>query len=190
MSGLQPPSVPVFIAGTPGAQMPATMNSLVRDPLTFLLKPPVVRLRRTGALTVAESTHQFVAFDTADEDTYSGWSNSDPTKYTVQAPGWYQVTVTTSLSGTGAAGLVMVADLAVNGASHTGVGANGWEGPVSYVPTGASTQPKIVNGLYEVYCNLGDIVQLDLWYSSESAITAVDTTAGFECSLRAVWSGV
>lgn len=188
---LQPPPIPVFIAGTPGAQMPGTMNSLVRDPLTFLLAPPVVRLRRTGALTVAENTHQFIAFDTADEDTYSGWSGGSPTRYTVQAAGWYEVTVTASLSGTGASGMLLAASLAVNGNSHTGVSSGGgWEGATAYTSTGASTQPKVVNSRHEVYANVSDYMQLDLWYSTESAITAVDTTAGLECSLRAVWTGV
>lgn len=190
MTGLQPPAIPTFIAD-PSADAVAVMNSLVRDPFTFLLVKPVVRLRRTGALTVAENTHQFVAFDTADEDTYSGWSGGSPTRYTVQAPGWYQVAVTVSISGTGASGMLLAPSLAVNGASHTGVtSGGGWEGGTAYVATGASTQPKIVNSFHEVYCNLSDYMQLDLWYSTESAITAVDTTAGVECSLRAVWSGV
>jgi hypothetical protein len=191
MSVLQPPAVPLFVAGTTGPNMPATLNSLVRDPLTFLLAPPRARLRRAGALAVAEGVHQWIPWDTADEDPAGGWTIADPTKYTAQAPGWYTAATTISISGTGAAGLVLTPSIAVNGASNTGVsGGAGQRGVDIYPPTGVATQPKVSNTLYEVYANLGDIIQLDLVYSVESAIVAVDTTAGLQCALELVWAGL
>ena len=264
---LQPPAVPVFTPGTPAAQMAALFNAGIRDPLTFLLNPPIARLRRTGALNITEGRHQLVPFDIADEDTYSGWTSpvavggggsttlngativgattavltsatnfgngdivkidtganaeyraisisgttitvpaldlahssgaavvevtSDPSSYIAPVPGWWDVTYTVSLSGTGAAGLAIAPAISVAGASQIGLsGGGGWEGTVPYPPTGGTTQFKAANGLSPVYANAGDTIALDLWFSTESAITAVDTTAGWECSMRLVWSGL
>lgn len=265
MTLLQPPPIPAF---TPYADVVTALNGLVRDPLTYLLAPPVARLRRTGALNLTESQHQWIAWDTEDEDTYGGWTapvvvggggnttlngattanantftvvsatgfaigdivrvdtganaeyrpitgiaglvitvpnlslahasgvaavevSSDPTKYFAMAPGWYGVTTTVSLSGTGAANLIIVPSLAVNGGSQTGfAGGAGWEGNELFVPQGASTQPKVASSYHEVYCNLGDALQLDLVYSVESAITAASIVAGEECSMKLVWKGM
>lgn len=112
---------------------------------------------------------------------------SDPSRYVAQAPGWYLATGTVSLSGTGAAGLCLVPAVAVNGTSGVGFGGSGWEGSVPYVPTGAATQPKLASGCWPIYCNIGDYVQIDVWYSNESTITAADVTAGIECSMRLIW---
>lgn len=264
MTVLQPPAVPQFVAGTLVSQMAATFNANIRDPFTFLLDPPTARLRRTGALNLTEGRHQWIPWDTADEDSASGWTSpvagtattlngativgatsatltsatgfatgqivriesganaeyrqitlsgttitvaalnlahaslssvtvvsSDPSQYVVQAPGWYLVTFTISLSGTGAAAMVMTPSVAVNGASTTGIGTSGGQRGISqYPPTGASTQPKTTNPAYEVYCNVGDVIQGDLVFSTESAITAVDTTAGLQCSMELVQDGL
>lgn len=265
---LQPPGVPVFVAGTPGSQMAATLNRTIRDPFTFLLDPPTVRLRRVGALNLQANQHQYIPFDQADEDSEGGWTapvvvggganttlssgsstntssivvvsatgmaagdfiridaaanteyrristvagttvnvssplriahsagaavvevTSDPARYYPQAPGWYMGTVTVSLSGNGATGLTLTPAISVNMGSPTGTGNGGWEGSVTYLPTGAATQPKLTAGLWPIYCNVGDFVQADLWYSNESLISAVDTTAGLECSLRLVHVGI
>lgn len=269
--GLQPPAVPVFLAGVEVGTVPAVFNANIRDPFTFLLDRPRARLRRGSALNLTEGVHQYVPWSVADEDSQpgggSGWSagntvggggsstlngatsagatsvtlvsatgfaigdfvridtganqetrlisnvagnvltvpaltlahssgvaavevDADPSRYVCQAPGWYLVTGKVSLSGTGATSLVLLPALAVNGASHTGIGSAGWEGDELYVPTGASSQPKVANGTWRVYMNVGDYLQLDLFFTSESAITAVDTTAGIECSLELVWDGV
>ena len=188
MTGLQPPNVPVFIAQTPASQMVATMNSLVRDPLSFLLNKPIFRATRAASWTIAENVHQYVPWDTVAEDNYTGWSNGDPTKYTVQAPGWYRCRGFISISGTGAANLSMVPAVAVNGAAHTGVSnGGGWEGTYGPPPTG--TQLKGQPGVWDVYCNLGDYIQLDLFYTTESAIVATDTTAGWQPAIEIVWTG-
>jgi hypothetical protein len=258
----------VFAAGTLGPQVPGMLNTNVQAPFQYLLAPPTVRLRRTAALNLEANNHQYIPWDTADEDSELGWTapvpvggggnttlngatvanvssivvtsatgftigdyvkidtlanaeyrkisnvvgttisvstplrlghaslvavveqTSDPSRYVVMAQGWYFATATISISGTGAAGLVPVVAIAVNGNSNTGVGGSGWEGCVTYVPTGVAAQPKTSVGAWPVYCNVGDYVQVDLWYSNESTITAVDTTAGLECSLRMVWRSV
>lgn len=190
MTGVQPPGIPTFYPGyDPTVQFNSGLNNDggVRDTFTFMNNRPKFRARRAAAQTIA-SGHQWITWDTIDFDNYNGGTTGSSI-YTVQAPGWYLVTARVSLSGTGAAGLVLIPAIAVNGTSPTGLGGNGWEGPELFVPTGASTQPKCVNGCWEVYAPLGATIRLDLWYSSESTITATDTTAGFQPELSLVWSG-
>jgi hypothetical protein len=189
MAYTPPPTIPRFQAG----RVPATtdLNGLVRDSWNGLLQRAVFRARRTTSLTIAAG-HQFVAWNSAgiDEDNASGWSAGQPTRYTVPTAGWYLITAAVSLSGTGAANLVLIPSIAVNGVSLTGVGSNGWEGAEIRVPTGGTGEPKISSGLWEQYANAGDYFELDLWYSSESAITAVDTTAGQQCRIGIAWTGM
>lgn len=187
------PTVPDFRPGAAAGTAPAVLNALVRDTFNGLLDRPRFRARRTGALAVVENVHQFIPWDTVDEDSHTGWAASpNPTRYTVPSgwTGWWLVSGGVSLSGTGAAGLVLLPSIAVNGASQTGFGgSSGWEGVAPFVPTGASTQPKYSNGVWRIYANAGDAVELDLWYSTESAITAVDVTAGLQCRIELVWDG-
>ncbi|WP_433465697.1 hypothetical protein [Spirillospora sp. CA-128828] len=189
------PKVPVFLPGVPvGQDVVDVFNTQVRDPLAAILKPPNFRARRTTALTVAEGTTQALTWNQVDEDPYGGWagnnSPAEPTKWIVP-PGWYgwwQITAAVSLFGTGAAGLVVIPSIAVNaGAVDIGVI---YEGQEVFVPTSTSSAPKLAASSWWVYAGEGDFIELQLWYSTESAITAVDTTAGFECRLELIWDGV
>lgn len=183
------PDVPIFYPGaTPS--IAADLNGKIRDPLTNLLGKTMFRARKTNAQVVAESTHQFVSWNTIDEDPSTGWSAGTPTRYTAPVAGWYLVIGTVSLSGTGAANLVLIPAIAVNGASPTGFGSAGWEGPELRIPTGVAADPKISQGVWEVYCAVGDYIELDLWYSNESAITAINTTAGQQNRIEIVWMGM
>lgn len=188
------PDVPLFAAGVDPAEVADTLNAGVRDPLTFLLNPPIFRARRTSTQSIVEG-HQFVSWNTVDEDTYSGWGPSQApaqaaSRYVVQQPGQYAVTAIVSLSGTGATGLVLIPAIAKNGSPPSGFGNPGWEGIEAFMPTGASTQPKASSGYWEVYGLPGDYLELDLWYSTESAIVATDATAGWQCAIEIVWTGV
>jgi hypothetical protein len=196
VTGVQPPAVPVFYPGVDVTSQFNTGNSGnggIRDTFTFLNNKPKFRARRVAAQTIATG-HQYITWDTIDFDTYSGWGPSQTpaqpaNTYIVQAPGWYLITARVTLGGTGAAGLNVISSVAVNGASPTGIGSPGWEGVQTFVPTGASTQPKSSNSCWEVYASLGATIQIDLWYSSESTITATDTTAGFQPEISLVWTG-
>lgn len=185
MSTSWPPDIPVFRAGTDAV---AALNVMAQT-LTSLLSPPVFRAERTTAQTIAEGTHQYVSWSTPIEDTAGGWSSGSPSVYTAPAAGWYHVEAAVSLSGTGAAGLVLIPSVAVAGTSPTGAGP-AWEGQEVFVPTGASSQPKVVCTSWCVYANAGDAIQIDLWYSTESAITATDATAGIRCRVGIVGLGV
>ncbi|HEY9367572.1 hypothetical protein [Streptomyces sp.] len=118
--------------------------------------------------------------------------DGDPTRYTIPTgwTGWWAVDAVVSLSAAtaGAAGLVLIPGVSINNDSPSGFG-NAWEGCEPFIPTG-STDPKHSNGFWRLWAEAGQRLQLDLWYSTESSITAVDVTAGRECRIGLVWDGV
>ena len=185
------PQVPVFLPGVPAGTLPDRFNEWIRDPLTGLLAPARFRARRTTALTLTENVVQAVEWDAAgiDEDPYAGWDSGNPSRYVVPDGwfGWWHATGAVSISGAGASGLVLIPSIAVNeGQVNIGVI---WEGQEAFVPTG-SGQAKIVSSSWWVYAGPGDIVELILFYSNESSITAADTSDGFQCRLELIWDGV
>jgi hypothetical protein len=193
MSTAWPPDVPVLPAGMDAV----TALNTASQSFASLLNPPVFRAERSTTQSLTEGTHQFITWSTPIEDTANGWGPSQTPaqtgdKWIAPAAGWYHVEGAVSLSGTGAAGLVLIPAVSVNGSSPTGQpsGGPGWEGPEVFIPTGASSQPKVVCHGWYVYANAGDPIQIDLWYSTESAITAVDTTAGIRCRVGIVGFGV
>lgn len=187
------PEIPVFRPGVPVGTLPDVFNALIRDPFAALLAPPIFRARRTGALAVTEADAAYVPWDQVDEDTYSGWASGTPSRWTVPAgwSGWWSVTAAVSLSGTGASNLVLIPTCAVNGTSQIEVNSGaGWEGMEVFVPVGVASVPKYVTSHWRVYAAAGDRVEIGLWYSNESSITAVETTPGRECRVELVWDGV
>jgi hypothetical protein len=186
MSISWPPDIPIFY---PGVDTVSQLN-LAGQTLASLLNPPIFRAERSTAQAVVEGTHQFVSWSTPLEDTAGAWSAGNPSVYPAPVSAWYQVQGAVSLSGTGAAGLVLIPSVSVAGSSPIGTTVLGQEGMEVFVPTGASTQPKVSTGEWFVYANAGDPIQIDLWYSTESAITAVDTTAGIRCRIGIVGIGV
>jgi hypothetical protein len=189
MAFVDPPATPVFYAGVDAV----TELNVMASAFNFLLNRPVFRARRVASWTITEGTHQFAPWDTIDEDGHSGWGPSQTpaqaaTRYVAQAAGWYMVCAQVSLSGTGAADLILIPAVAVNGSSPTGQGVAGAEGTELFVPTGTGAKSSIA--VEEVYANQGDYIEIDLYYSTESAITAADTTAGWQPRVDIVWMGV
>lgn len=186
MSTSWPPDIPIFYPGTDAV---AALNTMGQT-LNSLLNPPIFRAERSTALAVAENTHQYIAWNTPLEDTAATWSAGSPSIYPAPASGWYHVQGAVSLSGTGATSLVLIPSIAVAGSSPIGAGAAGQEGMEPFVPTGLAAEPKVSAGSWYVYANAADAIQLDLWYSTESTIVAVDTTAGIRCRISIVGLGV
>lgn len=183
------PEVPVFLPGVPVGQVPAEFNAKIRDPLHGLLAPAVFRARNTAGQTITENTIQAVTWDVIDEDPYEGWNAGAPTRFVVPDgwAGWWSATANVSIFGTGASSLVLIPSIAVNsGLPNIGVI---YEGQEVFVPTSTSGAPKTVNGAWSVYAKPGDVIEVTLYFSDESAITAVDTTAGFECRVELIWDG-
>lgn len=76
----------------------ADFNLYIRDAFTFLQNPPVMRAVQTSTQSCASGVYTSIAFDTMEEDNYSGYSTSSA-RYTAQVPGWYFV-MTTILTAT------------------------------------------------------------------------------------------
>jgi hypothetical protein len=101
---LQPPGIPSFPARYP-AQL-ADFNTWLRDPFSFLVAPPVLRVRLASPQAIPSGTWTVLQFANVDDDTYSGWvtTGSSPNyRYTPQAPGWYLVTVRVAANAAAAA---------------------------------------------------------------------------------------
>jgi hypothetical protein len=70
----------------------SAFNSGVRDPLDFLLAPPIGQFRQTAAQTLTTGTWTAVTFDAEDVDSAGGHSTSSNTsRYTAVYTGWYRV---------------------------------------------------------------------------------------------------
>jgi hypothetical protein len=186
MSGAQPPAIPAFYAGQPATPQ----LNVMAGALGFLLAKSVFRARRTTTGTVTKNAQTAVPWDAIDEDPYTGWAAGTPTIYTVQAPGWYMCVATASVTGTGAAGTVLIPAFAINGGSQTGQGGSGWEGPEIFIPTGA-TDPKTATGYWEGYCNTGDQISVSVFMSNEPTTSLTwQTAAGQQSRIEIVWMGV
>ena len=86
------PSVPTFTAGsTPSA---ATLNELGYA-VQFLLTPPKAILQQTNASpyssgqSISATTATAIGWNNVIEDSDSGWSSSNRTRYTAQTPGYF-----------------------------------------------------------------------------------------------------
>lgn len=185
MSGLQPPAIPVFHAG----QNPVAQLNAMSQAVSFLEAKVAFRARRAGGGALTEGAFNIVTWDVVDEDPYGGWAAGAPTVYTVQAPGWYGVTGTACITGTGAGGTVLIPAFAINGGSQTGQGGSGWEGPEIFIPVTAPVQAA--SGYWEGYCNAGDQISLAAYLSTEPTTTLTwQTAAGQQPRIEIVWMGV
>lgn len=184
------PSVPVFTPGLKGAA--ALWNPLVAQPLTFLLSKPRFRARLTVAGNPTKGGTTFVPWDTVDEDPYTMWgpSQSSPLANTIivaTQPGWHMVSATVTLTGTGATGTNLEPTCAINGTSQTGFGGVGWTGQNIYIPTSG---PMACSNYWEVYCSVGDQIQIGCYYGAEPAANlAWNTTVGQQPHVEICWSG-
>jgi hypothetical protein len=65
------------------------MNDYLEDPFTFLMNPPMVRLRKTTAQSIPNTTSTALIWDYVEVETVNFWDASDPTKIKPSVPGWY-----------------------------------------------------------------------------------------------------
>jgi hypothetical protein len=87
------PSVPTFTAGT--APSAATLNNLGYA-VSFALQPPRAVLQQTnvspvsGGQSISATTATAIIWTVAVEDSDTGWSTSNRTRYTAQTPGYFR----------------------------------------------------------------------------------------------------
>lgn len=65
------------------------MEARLTDMAMFLTNPPMVRLRRTTAQNIANTTATAIAWDFVEVETTNMWDAAQPTRITPSVPGWY-----------------------------------------------------------------------------------------------------
>lgn len=150
------------------------MNSYVRDPINFLLAPPMARLRQTAAQALATGVWASVLWDTEDVDktpSGSGGTAVPSTQYTAQYAGWYSVGGggAFAASATGRRGCRITVNSVVANAS------------AALGPTTAASTCAVPESAEHVYLNVGDICELQLFQDSGGAL---NTTASAETQSR------
>jgi hypothetical protein len=184
------PSAPTVVAIEPGLGGAAFLNSVIQQPMSFLLAKPVFRARcttTTGFATGGCST----PWASVDEDPYGMWGPSQTptplgnTIIVAQQNGWYSVSTMITLAGTGVAGQVLLPRLQVNGANPMQPTGGSLESCTSGTPI-TSGQPQGAPGYWECYCAAGDQIVINTYLSATSTQTW-NTTAGQESRLSILW---
>ncbi|MES2211025.1 MAG: hypothetical protein V4515_12735 [Chloroflexota bacterium] len=150
------PSVAPFTqTWTDGVSSSSEMNNYVRDPLNFLLRPPMAELRQIVAQTLTTGVAAALTFTASDVDQDylggTGHSNSvNTSRYTANFSGWYQVSGQASYvaNATGRRGALW----AVNG---TPIASGQLIGPAT-----AASDIEFGARVKFVYLNAGDYAEL------------------------------
>lgn len=167
-----------------GVATSSEMNSYVRDPIRFLLNPPLARLRATATQSVANLTWTSVLFGAEDCDQANGAAGDqhstsvNTSRFTCAWPGRYLVSGGVAFAGntTGRRGT----RVAINGAL---VEASG----TIVIATSASLVIIPVRGTL-VYLTVGDYVEIQALQESGGALN-VSAAAGNEAnsSMDILW---
>lgn len=182
------PSSPTVAAIQPGLGGASFLNQVINAPMTFLLDKVAFRGRCTttaGFVTGGVAT----PWATVDEDPYSMWGPSQGSPLAnsvlvVQQPGWYLITTTISITGSGVAGNVLLPRLAVNGVNPLQNTGSFWEGD-EIAPVVTSGQPQAATGSWEGYCVPGDQIVINTYLGGGSQVW--NTAAGQESRLSILW---
>ncbi len=76
------------------------MNTEIRDILNFLLNNrPVFAARRSATLSLTSGTQTVIPWDVRIIDSAGGWSATNPSRYTIQYPGKYKVSIVGAIQG-------------------------------------------------------------------------------------------
>lgn len=162
------PAVPTFAAG-------ARLGNL-----SFLLRPPIARLRRVTPQNIANNTPVAIAWEVADVDTdidgIGGHDAGAPTRYTARYPGWYQISggISFAANGTG----LRLATWAVNGSNIAGSDV--------LLPALASNSLRYTARTELVFLAEGDYVELRA-YQSSGGVLALATTSDEQPTMNVRW---
>lgn len=139
-------------------------NDNIRDPLNFLLAPPILEVRNiTTAQSISDNTWTPFTFNTEDVDSSGMHSTSSNTsRATAVYPGWYQFSGATSFeaNSTGQRG----ARWAKNGTELDG-------GEALAIAT-SSFAPSIVARTKQIFLNVNDYVELQGYQNRGSALNS------------------
>src|SRR5215213_10722256 len=65
------------------------LNTYLSDMATFLLNPPMIRLRKTTAQSYLNNTDTPIQWNFVEVETHNMWDATVPTRITPSVPGWY-----------------------------------------------------------------------------------------------------
>ncbi len=178
------PAVPLQRDWVNGDALTTTvLNGYISDPLRFLLRPPMARLRKSANQAVANSAWVTVTWDLEDVDTdidgIGGHSTTNPSRYTARYPGWYQLSggVTWTASTTSYRGTRWLLNSSpVNGSATV------------EAPTAAGS-PSYAARTILVPLAVGDYVEMDVLHAAGAGISIIGGSAGGEqtCSMEVRW---
>lgn len=158
----------------------AYLNSL-RDALNFLLNPPLAVIYQASVQSIPNNAFTALTFDTTTTDSYGGHSNStNPSRYTAQVAGWYELDGGFSLAANGTG--VRDGQWYRNGSAISTPGAG--------VVTGGSaayTATEPMPGM-PTFLNVGDYVELYVFQNSTAALNSNVTTYNSYMTVRWVHS--
>jgi hypothetical protein len=154
-----------------------TILNGIRDALTWSQNPPLYAGIQTASQSIPNTAWTPLSLDTAQVDTYTGHSSTNPSRYTCQ---------------TGAAGYYMACGVYAPIANSTGFRAvrlqtNGTAviAGASYLPNNGSVEMGVVTPTKPFWLNVGDYVETAAWQSSGGALgTSLDSD--LRCGM-AVW---
>lgn len=154
---------------------PSDFNTYIRDAITFLCRPPVLRVAQNAVQSVPTGVWTILNMQTVIEDSYNGWRTAPTNHYVAQAPGWYAIT--------------LYADAAITTTSMGRVGLqyqiNGNViGPFEFNQSEAGLNPWSWDVYDETYLEAGDSIWPMIFHS---AAGAVNTSLAFPCSFEVTW---
>jgi hypothetical protein len=78
------------------------MNNRVRTPVSLLLNPPMIRLRKTSTQNFTTSVETAISWNFVEYESENMWDAAQPTRVIPSTPGWYIGTYGVSFSGSAA----------------------------------------------------------------------------------------
>jgi hypothetical protein len=151
----------------------SAFNAGVKDPLDFLLTPPIAALRAVATQSLTTATWTALLFDVEDKDSVNGHSTSvNPSRYTAVYAGWYWC------AGVGAFAL-----------SATGSRGVGWYVNGSAISAVASLMPSVAASFGTdlpapgqlLFLDVSDYVELRVFQNTGGALS---TSANSAMSIR------
>ncbi len=159
------------------------LNNLLVDPVLFLLKRPMARLRQIVAQSLTNGTFTAITFTThdVDQDWAGGTGHSDSSntsRYTANYAGWYMLTggISYAVSATGVRGAYWY----VNGSPISGTETMG--------PASAAVNHGTAARGEMMYLNSGDYVELNGYQTSGGALNTAVTGVAMS-TMNVVWMG-
>jgi hypothetical protein len=112
-----PPAVPQFATGY--GYLPSDFDNLIQVPLTFLTTGIIFRAEQHAGQALTGGSNTVIQYNTILEDPYAGWSATAYT-YTVPYTGWYEITVTGTMTVTGTPieVLIKTPESTISGGAH------------------------------------------------------------------------